>query len=88
MEPPAHADRKRYASQLALLGLAVFVPVLMRAEASPSWLPAWLGAALAVTALFGALIVFWRARALRLRYVALLAAALGVAAALGLGSWI
>jgi hypothetical protein len=67
---------------LALLGLVIFLPMLLRATTS-SLLPEWLGAALALVALFGALLVFWRAGALRLKYVLLFAASLALAAAVG-----
>jgi hypothetical protein len=48
------------------LGLAIFIPVLLRAAASVAWLPDWLGAGIAVAALFGALTVLWRSGAMRL----------------------
>jgi hypothetical protein len=80
-----HPDvaKKYQAALLALLGLAIFAPVLLRA-APLAWLPDWLGAAIAVAALLGAFIVFWRAGAMRIGYVVLFAVALALAAAFGL----
>jgi len=78
----AGLTRRHRAALLALLGLVIFAPLLLRATSS-SMLPEWLGAAIAVVALFAALLVFWRARALRLRYLLLFAAALALAAAMG-----
>jgi hypothetical protein len=73
---------KHQGALLALLGLGVFAPVLLAAT-SPPWFPDWLGAAIALAALFGALIVFWRAGGMRAGYLILFAAAVALAAALG-----
>lgn len=76
-------EKKHELALLALLGLAVGVPVLLQGPASRLRLPDWFGAAIAITALLAALMVFWRAGAMRLRYVVLFALALALAAALG-----
>ena len=65
---------------LALLGIGVGAPLLF--QPSPG-LPAWVGAGIALVALFGALLMFWRIGALRRRYLALLVGAIGAAAAAG-----
>ena len=65
---------------LALLGVGVAAPFLFQPVLG---LPAWLGAGIALMALFGALLVFWRIGALRLRYLILLCGAIGGAAILG-----
>lgn len=67
----------------ALLGDAVFVPGLTRAGWSRWGFPEWLGATTSMFALAAALIVFWRAGALRLRYLGLLAVAIALAALVG-----
>lgn len=82
MNQPASFTKERRAVLLSLLGLAVFAPALLRAT-SLSWLPDWLGAAIAVAALFGAFIVFWRAGAMHNRYIVMFAVALALAAAFG-----
>jgi hypothetical protein len=66
---------------LALLGLGVVAPVLLPAGTSLTWVPVWLGAAIANLALFGALIVLRHAGALRIRYLVLIGVALAIAAA-------
>ena len=65
---------------LALLGIGVAAPLLFQPMLN---VPAWLGAGIALVALFGALLVFWRIGALRLRYLILLCGAVGGAAAFG-----
>ena len=65
---------------LALLSIGVAAPLLFQPMLN---VPTWLGAGIALVALFGALLVFWRIGALRLRYLILLCGALGGAAAFG-----
>jgi hypothetical protein len=65
----------------ALLGIAIFAPILLHTNSSLPWIPAWLGAATAFAALLGAFLVFWHAGALRIRFFALFIVAVGVAAA-------
>ena len=61
-----------------LLGIAIVSPILMGNLAS--WpLPDWLGAAIAVGALIGALAVMWRQGALKVRYIFFLVVAMGAA---------
>jgi hypothetical protein len=61
-----------------LLGTAIVSPILVGNLASWS-LPDWLGAAIAVGALIGALAVMWRQGALKVRYIFLLVVAMGAA---------
>jgi hypothetical protein len=65
---------------LAVLGIGVGVPLLFQPFVG---VPAWLGAGIALVALFGALLVFWRIGALRLRYLILLCVAIGAAVGFG-----
>ena len=61
-----------------LLGIAVGSPILMSKPGS--WpLPEWVGAAVAVGALIGALAVMWRQGAMKARYIFFLVAAMGAA---------
>ena len=66
----------------ALLGLAIFVPSVLMAAPSFWGLPDWLGGVIGSAAVLGAFLIFWRAGALRARYLVLLAAALVVAVAM------
>ena len=83
MNQHARLAQRHQGALFALLWLGVFTPLLLGAATSPSWLPDWLGAAIALAALFGALMVFWRAGGLRIGYVVLFAVALALAAAVG-----
>ena len=83
MNEHANLTRRDQAVLLSLLGLAVFAPVLLTAAMPPPWLPEWLGAVIAVASLFAALLLFWRAGAMRARYIVLFAVALVIATALG-----
>jgi len=80
-----HADltKQHRAWLFALLGLTVFPPISFLVANGAPWLPAWLGAATALVWLFGALTVLWRAGAMRLRFLALFAAAVVLVAAYG-----
>ena len=71
------------AALVSFLGVAIGAPVLLDNVPSLAWLPNWAGAAVALCGLFAALIVFWRSGALKARYLALFAGALGVAALAG-----
>jgi hypothetical protein len=73
--------KKEQATLAAFLGIGVFAPILLHTNASMPWIPAWLGAATGLVALLGAFLVFWRAGALRIRFLVLLFIAVGVAAA-------
>jgi hypothetical protein len=64
----------------ALLGIAVLSPVLLSACPAAWASPRWLGGVTALLALSGALALYWRAGALRTRYIGLLGVALLVAA--------
>jgi hypothetical protein len=75
--------RKHQEVLVALLGLVSSLPLFLATVPSLSWLPRWLGAAVALAALLGALAVFWHAGALRARYVVLFAVALAFAAVTG-----
>ena len=83
MNRHASLTKKHTAGLFALLGLGVFAPVLLSTATSLSWLPDWLGPAIAVAALFGALVVFWREGVLRIGFLVLFAVALVLAAVLG-----
>ena len=61
-----------------LLGIAIGNSTLIGVLASWS-LPNWLGAAIGVAALVGALVVLWRQEATRARYVILFVAAMAAA---------
>lgn len=65
----------------AFLAIAIFAPVLLKAW--PPGTPAWAGGAIALAALFGALLVFWRSGALRAGFVLGFAAMLCLAAVAG-----
>ncbi len=67
----------------ALLGVAVFAPMLLLSNYSSPWIPPWLGAAIALVGLGGALFVFWQTGALRTRFLVLFFVGVGVAAACG-----
>ncbi len=78
-----HSDLtgKHRATLYALLSLAIAAPVF---QTMPfRILPNWLGAAIGMAALFGALVLFWRAGAMHLRYLFLLVAASVVAVIAG-----
>jgi hypothetical protein len=75
--------KEPHATLAGFLAIAMFIPVLLNV-AGPLWgLPAWLAGAIGSGALFGALIVFWRAGALRARYILLFVVALAAAAVVG-----
>jgi hypothetical protein len=74
---------RQRAALFALLGFGIFIPIVFAPERSPSWIPDWLGAAMAIAALFGALLVFRCAGAMRAGYIFLFAVALAAAVALG-----
>ncbi|MEO8294277.1 MAG: hypothetical protein ABI613_02100 [Gemmatimonadota bacterium] len=69
---------KHRATLYALLSLAIAAPVLFQAMPFRI-LPNWVGAAIGMAALFGGLVLFWRAGAMHLRYLVLLVAAIVVA---------
>lgn len=73
--------RRHEAMLFALLATAIFAPVLL--EHWPPGAPAWAGGAIALAALFGALLLFWRAGALRTRFLLGLAAMVCLAAVAG-----
>jgi hypothetical protein len=83
MNQTASRNHRLQAALFALLGLAIYAPILSRIGTAPSWFPDWLGAGAALAALLGALIVFWRAGALRIRFVVLFAASLVLALVVG-----
>lgn len=58
-------------------------PILLGSVTSIAWLPSWSGGAIALCALFGALLLFWRSGALRPRFLVLMAAALALATTAG-----
>jgi hypothetical protein len=77
---------KRTQPPIAVLTVLVCVAGIAPAAfdgASPAWLPDWLGAAIALGALVGILLVYRRAGALRTVFLLLLLAALALAAASG-----
>jgi len=67
---------------IALLGIAIFAPALL-ADASAIGVPLWVGGAVGLAALLAALVVMWRAGALRGGFILLFVAA--IAAALSIG---
>ena len=67
----------------ALLGVAIFAPMLLRTSSRFPWIPAWLGATVALVGLGGALLVFRQTGALRTRFLVLFVVGVGVAAACG-----
>lgn len=73
--------RRHEAMMFALLAIAIFAPVLL--ERWPPGASAWAGAAIALAALFGALLLFWRSGALRARFLLGLVAMICLAAAAG-----
>lgn len=75
-------SQKQNAALVVLLCIAM-TPGVIFSVASPAWLPGWAGAAVALGGMFGALLVLWRAGALRMRFLAAFVAALALAAAAG-----
>jgi hypothetical protein len=65
-----------------LLGLAIFGPLLL-SNPSSAGVPEWVGGVIAVAALLGVLLVFWREGALRGSFVVLFIVAITSAATLG-----
>ena len=81
MDRVAFHTKKQQATLAALLGIGIAAPILLSSTSSVPWVPVWLGAAVALVALLGAFLVFWRAGALRTRFLVLFVLAAGVAAA-------
>ncbi len=80
MNMKAADKQNRDAALVVFLYIVISVQLLL---VQMSWLPDWPGAVVALCGLFGILLVFWRSGGLRMRYLALFAGALGVAAAIG-----
>lgn len=68
---------------LCLTIAALSAALLSSGAVGTAWLPAWAGAAITFAALLGVLSVFWRAGALRMRFLLLFVAALAAAALYG-----
>ena len=64
-----------------MLGIAIFAPIFLHASSSLPWIPGWLGAAIGIAALLGTFLLFWRAGALRIRFLVVLSIAICVVAA-------
>src|SRR5688500_15197469 len=75
------SPRRQQAMLFAFLAIAIFAPVLLKSW--PPGTPPWAGGAIALAALFGALLVFRRAGALRAGFVLGFAAMLCLAAVIG-----
>jgi hypothetical protein len=73
---------QRRSTLLALLSITMSVPILLDGSLA-SWLPRWVGTTIALVALLGVLLVYWRSGALRARLLFGLGAALCVAGATG-----
>jgi len=84
MRGPATAHRVQTSGQLLalLLGLAIASPLLL-GNATSLGVPQWVGGAVALAALVGALAVMWRAGDLRGRFLVLLLTVIAAAGALG-----
>ena len=84
MRDPATVDRVRTSRPLLalLLGLAIAGPLLV-GTATSLGLPQWVGGAVALAALLGALAVMWRAGELRGRFLVLFLTVIAAAGALG-----
>lgn len=83
MDRTTGLSKKQKIVLTALLGVAVFAPVLLSTNSRFFWIPTWLGAVIAFVGLIGALLVFWQAGALRTRFLVLFFVGVGVAAACG-----
>ena len=79
---PAKRTQPAIAVLLALVCVARIAPAAFDG-ASPAGLPDWLGAAIALGALVGMLLMYRRAGALRTRFLLFFLAALALAAAVG-----
>jgi hypothetical protein len=84
MRDPATVDRVRTSRPplALLLGLAIAGPLLV-GNATSLGLPQWVGGAVALAALLGALAVMWRAGELRGRFLVLFLTVIAAAGALG-----
>lgn len=84
MRDPAPVARVRTSRPLLalLLGLAIASPLLL-ANATSLGMPPWVGGAVALAALLGALAVMWRAGELRGRFLVLFLTVVAAAGALG-----
>ena len=83
MNRTVSVSKKQQAMLAALLGVAIFAPMLLRTSSRFPWIPDWLGATVALVGLGGALLVFRQTGALRTRFLVLLVVGVGVAAACG-----
>ena len=83
MDRTASLGKRQQLILASLLGVAIFAPMLLRSNSSFPWIPAWLGAAVALVGLGGSLLVFRHTGALRTRFLVLFFVGVGVAAACG-----
>jgi protein-S-isoprenylcysteine O-methyltransferase Ste14 len=83
MDRTARLSKRQQALLAALLGLAIFAPLLLQPNSSAPWAPTWLGPVVAFAGLAGALLVFRQTGALRTKFLVLFFAGVGVAAACG-----
>lgn len=70
-------------NQKLMFALLLSLTMMGATLTSGAALPGWVGGAMALGALFGTVLVFWRSGALRARFLVLFAAALAVAALAG-----
>jgi hypothetical protein len=83
MDRTVSLSKKQQVMLAASLGVAIFAPILLRSNSIFPWVPAWLGAPIALAGLAGALLVFRQTGALRTRFLLLFFVGVGVAAACG-----
>ncbi len=83
MDRTTGLSKRQTAMLAALLGLAVFAPLLLGSNSRFPWLPVWLGAVIGFVGLIGALLVFQQTGVLRTRFLVLFVVGVGVAVACG-----